>query len=239
MTPLVLVHGLMGGSAQWDLQLKALSDHFGVTALDLPGFGRNRHLPAISRIDELADWVLSALRDKGIEQYHLLGHSMGGMIVQEIARMDPGGVQRLILYATGAIGVLPGRFETIDESKARVQSNGVKDTASRIAATWFWKNEQATNFKACERLAQMASMEAIQAGLDAMKNWSGTENLSALPQETLIICGDRDRTYSWEQTSLLWSSIPNASLSVIPGCAHAVHLEKPELFTSVLVDYLL
>ena len=85
----------------------------------------------------------------------------------------------------------------------------------------------------------MASMEAIQAGLDAMKNWSGTENLSALPHETLVICGDRDRTYSWEQTSLLWSSIPNASLSVIPGCAHAVHLEKPELFTSVLVDYLL
>ncbi len=239
MTPLVLVHGLMGGSPQWNLQYKALSDHFEVVALDLPGFGKNAHLPAIGRIDGLADWVIAHLHARGTDRYHLLGHSMGGMVVQEIARADPNGVQKLILYATGAIGILPGRFETIDESKARVEQDGVAATASRIAATWFWETKAAPHFKDCETVARMATKDAILAGLDAMQNWSGAEHLQDLQQETLVICGDRDRTYSWDQTHLLWSSIPNASLSVIPGCAHAVHMEKPALFNGILLDYLM
>lgn len=238
MTPIVLVHGLMGGSLQWNLQLKALSEHFEIVAVDLPGFGKNAHLPAINSIGGLADWVLARLGESGIDRYHLLGHSMGGMVVQDMARSDPSGVQKLILYSTGAIGVLPGRFETIDESKARIDRDGLKSTASRIAATWFWNKEDAPNFTDCERIAQMASPHALHAGLDAMQKWSGAEHLSDIHHNTLVICGDRDRTYSWDQTYLLWSEIPNASLSVISGCAHAVHMEKPELFNTALLDYL-
>lgn len=238
MTPLVLVHGLMGGSAQWDLQRQRLSEHFDVVAIDLPGFGCNAHLSPIDDIEGLADWVLDMLRNQGVRRYHLLGHSMGGMIVQEMARKDATGVQRLVLYATGAIGVLPGRFETIEESKARAARDGASATASRIAATWFLENQAAPHFGKCEAVARLASVEAIHAGLDAMQKWSGVAHLSAIASETLVICGDRDRTYSWEQTQLMWSRIPRASLSVICGCAHAVHMEKPDLFLAALLDYL-
>lgn len=229
----------MGGSPQWELQREALSQHFELVAVDLPGFGRNAHLPVVNRIEGLADWVLDLLGEREIKQYHLMGHSMGGMVVQEMARRDPSAVRSLVLYATGAIGVLPGRFETIEESKARVENDGVLPTASRIAATWFWENENAAHFKDCERIAQMATKEAIVAGLDAMQDWSGAAHLPELLQSTLVICGDRDRTYSWDQTFRLWTDIPNASLSVISGCAHAVHMEKPGLFNSALLDYLL
>lgn len=49
---------------------------------------------------------------------------------------------------------------------------------------------------------------------------------------------ENDRTYAWEQTALLWQAIEKAHLAVVPGCAHAVHLEKPELFAALLRDYL-
>ena len=239
MTALVLVHGLMGGSAQWDLQREHLAEFFDVVAIDLPGFGHNAHLTPIDSIDGLADWVLEALRAKQIGPCCLLGHSMGGMIVQEMARKDPARIQCLVLYATGAIGVLPGRFETIEQSKTRAEMDGAAATASRIAATWFSENEAAANYALCEAVAKLASVEAIHAGLDAMQDWSGIEGLSDIVSNTLVLCGDRDRTYSWDQTQLLWSKIPKSSLAVIPGCAHAVHLEKPELFSAVLLDYLL
>ena len=119
MTPLVLVHGFMGGSAQWDGCRDTLQQHANVVAVDLPGFGANAYLPPIDSIGGYADWVVRHLRGLGVEEYHLLGHSMGGMIAQEIARRDFERVDRLVLYATGAIGVLPGRFETIEESKKR------------------------------------------------------------------------------------------------------------------------
>jgi pimeloyl-ACP methyl ester carboxylesterase len=236
--PLVLVHGFMGGSAQWDDQLADWSRQHDIIAVDLPGFGDNRHLPAIATIGGFADWVIAELRKKGVEIYYLLGHSMGGMIVQEMARRDPERIAKLVLYATGAIGVLPGRFETIEESKMRAKADGAKQTARRIAATWFLHHHEAANYEACAQIAQHATPGAIAAGLDAMQAWSGADYLPHITPKTLVICGDKDRTYHWSQTSLLWDKIPNADLAVVPGCAHAVHLEKPTIFNRLVLDFL-
>ena len=131
-----MVHGFMGGSAQWNDQTKALGEHFEIITLDLPGFGLNSDLPAISGIGDFAAWVVAQLHDRKVSRFNLLGHSMGGMIAQEIASRVPDQVEKLILYATGAVGVLPGRFETIAESKARTQTEGARATARRIAASW-------------------------------------------------------------------------------------------------------
>ena len=48
----------------------------------------------------------------------------------------------------------------------------------------------------------------------------------------------RDRTYLWPQIKELWKNIKDSNLSVIPGCAHAVHLEKPEIFNKIVKDFL-
>ena len=47
-----------------------------------------------------------------------------------------------------------------------------------------------------------------------------------------------DRAYLWPQPEKLWREIDGAQLAVIPGCAHAVHLEKAYLFNAVLLDFL-
>ena len=238
MTPLVMVHGFMGGSAQWDGQRQALADMREVIALDLPGFGLHAHLPVIRTIEGFAAWVIAELRDKGIETFDLLGHSMGGMIVQEIARLVPDRIDKLVLYATGAVGVLPGRFETIAQSKLRAQADGAQATARRIAESWFLDRTQSPAYKGCASIAEQAGLDAILAGLEAMEVWSGEDALADLRCETLVIWGDRDRTYPWSQIEKLWRRIPNTSLSVFPKCAHAVHLEKPAQFNEVLIDYL-
>ena len=75
-------------------------------------------------------------------------------------------------------------------------------------------------------------------GLNAMEDWSRTNSLKKIQCPTLIIWGENDRTYGWDQTSELWKTIPDSSLAVIPGCAHAVHLEKPHLFNVILNDFL-
>jgi pimeloyl-ACP methyl ester carboxylesterase len=233
-----MVHGFMGGSAQWAGEVARLSDVRDVITFDLPGFGDNHQHAPIDTIGGFADWVIAELDSQGVQTFDLLGHSMGGMIVQEMARKAPDRIKKLVLYATGAKGVLPGRFETIAESKTRARSDGAQATARRIAATWFLHRQKAPAYTNCAAIAQRASLEAVLAGLDAMQHWSGEAALAELAQETLVIWGDCDRTYAWEQTALLWQTIPNARLAVVPGCAHAVHLEKPKLFAAVLRDYL-
>ncbi|EBA16405.1 hydrolase, alpha/beta fold family protein [Roseobacter sp. SK209-2-6] len=236
MSTVVFVHGFLGGSRQWRAQVEAFSG-FKVVTLDLPGFGDNAQLPALDSIAEYAVWALDVLSARGIEQFGLLGHSMGGMIVQEMVKRAPERIEQLVLYGTGATGILPGRFETIDTSKRRAKVDGPGATARRIAATWFLDREHAEAYEECAEIAEQCSLGAIQTGLQAMQGWSGFKNLEAIKSRTLVIWGDHDRTYPWCQTEQLWQSIKGANLSVIPGCAHAVHLEKPVLFNNTLLDF--
>lgn len=237
MTPVVFIHGFLGGSRQWQGQVEAMAAYKVIT-LDLPGFGENAKLDAFCSISGFADWVLNELKMRGIEKFHLVGHSMGGMVVQEMIARAPECVDRLVLYGTGSVGVLPGRFETIDTSKTRAREDGPQATARRIAATWFLDREKAAAYEDCAAIAEQSSLQTILTGLDAMHCWSGVEHLSVIPTKTLVIWGDRDRTYPWSQTEKLWQSIPNANLAVIPESAHATHLEKAGLFNRVLIDFL-
>lgn len=235
--PLVLVHGFMGGRAQWQWQapLRASRE---VVEIALPGFGDRNDARPIDTIPGFARSVITDLDARGIDTFDLLGHSMGGMIVQEVVRQVPGRVAKLILYGTGAIGALPGRFETIAESKARARDEGLQDTARRIAATWFLDRDKAKAYPTCADIAAQTAPEAFEAGLDAMQGWCGEGNLSTIAAQTLVIWGDRDRTYPWSQTQMLWQGIHEAALAVVPGAAHAVHLEKPALFNAHIEDFL-
>lgn len=237
MIPLVLVHGFLGGGDQWNGQAP-LGEARDLVAVDLPGFGKNAHLPAVDRIEGFAAWVLDHLSDRGIERFDLLGHSMGGMIVQEMIRAAPERVDRLVLYGTGARGALPGRFETIATSKDRARADGVAATGRRIATTWFREGSAAPGYAATAAIAELPGLEAVLAGLDAMEHWNGQDHLGAIRADTLILWGDRDRSYGWPQIEELWTCIPNSSLGVVPGAAHAVHSERPMLFNRLVEDFL-
>ena len=147
-------------------------------------------------------------------------------------------MNRLVLYATGAKGVLPGRFETIETSMQRARADGASATARRISATWFLRREAAKAYGQCAEVAELAELDAILAGLAAMRDWSGEDHLPNIDADTLILWGDLDRTYSWPQIDLLWQRIPKSHLAVVPSCAHAVHMERPDIFNTLLEDFL-
>jgi pimeloyl-ACP methyl ester carboxylesterase len=236
--PLVLVHGFMGGSAQWWMQREALGGTMDIIAVDLPGFGENAAIEAPDTITAYAEFVLDELDRQDIASFDLLGHSMGGMIVQEMVALAPERVRRLILYGTAAASDLTGRFETFDESKRRAKADGAPATARRIAATWFLHGNEAQHYEACAALAEKTSQQAILAGIDAFGNWSRAENLANISCPTLIIWGEHDRSYAWHQIEQLWRTIPAASLAVIPTSAHAVHLERPGIFNALVEEFL-
>lgn len=227
----------MGGSAQWQLQQPLAQDR-PLICVDLPGFGENAQMEPIADIGGFATWVLETLVRQGVAQFDLLGHSMGGMIVQEMVRLAPERIDRLILYGTGAKGILPGRFESIETSMERAQADGADATARRISATWFLERDTAQGYADCAAIACRATLPAILAGLAAMRDWSGENHLSSIEAQTLVLWGDGDRTYAWPQIEQLWTSLPNSNLAVVPQSAHAVHAERPELFNRIISMFL-
>jgi len=235
---LVFVHGFLCGSALWTDQKRAFGDRFEVLTPDLPGYGENNEQLAPDSIGDFAAYVLDWLDERGVSSFDLIGHSMGGMIVQEMAARAPDRIERLVLYGTGPLGILPGRFETMEESRRRAAADGPEATARRIVATWFLRGEDAEGYESSAETGARASLQAVNAGLTAMETWDGRAMLERFSMPTLIVWGDRDRSYMWSQIEALWRGINNAQLAVLPGCAHNAHLEKPAIFNAFLEDFL-
>lgn len=228
----------MGGSDQWHLQREPLGEICPLVPIDLPGFGRNAGLAAPECIVDFANWVLDQLTERGFERFHLLGHSMGGMIVQEMTAQAPSRVAKLVLYGTGPHGSMPGRFETLDASARRAAQEGPEAAANRISATWFLHGEQDPQYAGCAEIARRSTAQSQRAGFTAMNGWDGADHLRHILSETLVIWGQDDRAYPWAQVEELWRGIPNSHLAVLPGCSHAVHLEQPIEFNSVVARFL-
>jgi pimeloyl-ACP methyl ester carboxylesterase len=237
-TPLVLVHGFLGSSKMWEPQINFFKDNFRVIAPALPGFGNSSAIKSCNSIECMAKAILGLLEKKEIKNFNLLGHSLGGMIVQEIAKIAGEKILKLICYGTGPRGDIPGRFETIDQSREKLKINGLKDTAYRIAKTWFMEEDKAKYFYLCEEAGKQTTLEAADNGLIAMKNWDGFENLKNIKNETLIVWGDEDKAYNLHQVESLNDNIPDSNLRVIKGCSHNVHLEKPDEFNMIIGEFL-
>jgi pimeloyl-ACP methyl ester carboxylesterase len=234
----VLVHGYLGGSAQWPGLVDALAQGHEVIAPDLPGFGLGAGLPGPDTIAGFADAVIDCVDALGIKRFALLGHSMGGMIVQEMAARHPDRITRLILYGTGPLGRMPDRFEPLEVSMDRLRADGVPATADRICATWFRDGVAAPGYAPTRDIGRMASPQAARAALAAMRDWDGRAALAGFRMPCRIIWGDGDRSYRWPQVQALWQGIAGAELAVVPAASHAVHLEKPAIFNALVQDFL-
>ena len=105
--PLVLVHGFLGSSEMWRPQIDFFKYYFRVITPDLPGYGKSNKAKSHNSIQSIANLLLDCLEEKKLDKFYLLGHSMGGMIVQEMAKKDGNKILKLVCYSTGSSGEMP------------------------------------------------------------------------------------------------------------------------------------
>ena len=236
--PFVFVHGYLGSSEMWNFQKEFFSKHYRVIIPALPGFGESHNVKSLDSINKMARQIIDLLDQKNIDKFNLIGHSMGGMIVQEITKLIGDRVNKLICFATGSIGEIPGRFETIDETREKLKKDGTEVSFSRVPKKWFVKGDKDKNYFLCKNAVKDVSLEAADNALFAMKNWRGKEYLKNIKNETLIIWGDKDTSYNFDQVDTLKKNIKNSRLEIFKNCAHNVHLEQPDEFNNLVQKFI-
>jgi len=236
--PFVLVHGYLGSSEMWTFQKEFFSKDYRVITPALPGFGESYKAKSLNSINDMANKIIKILNQKKIDKFNLIGHSMGGMIVQEITKLIGDRVNKLICFATGSIGDIPGRFETMDETREKLKKEGTQLSFSRVPLKWFVKGDKDKNYFLCENAVKNVSLETADNALLAMKNWRGKENLKNIKNDTLIIWGDKDTSYNFDQVDTLNKNIKNSRLEIFKDCAHNVHLEQPDQFNNLVKEFI-
>lgn len=174
----------------------------------------------------------------GVKKADILVGPGNQYVAEAMVRLAPQRIRSLILYGTGPQGVLPGRFETIAQTRDRFLREGLTETVARIAATWFLDGEQAPGYTLCCSLSRKLGMQAALASLTAWQGWNGQDALTGIRARTLVLWGSHDQSYDWSQPETLWRTIPGADLAVVPGAAHNLHLEKPRLFNMLVKEFL-
>jgi pimeloyl-ACP methyl ester carboxylesterase len=236
--PLVLVHGYLGSSEMWLNQKDYFSKFCRVIIPALPGFGESYNCISFDSIKDMALKILEVLDEKKIKKFNLMGHSMGGMIAQEMTKIAGSRVNKLICFATGSIGELPGRFETIDKTREKLKKDGTKITFSRAPKKWFVKGDQDKNYYLCKNAIKNVTLETADNALIAMKNWKGIDDLKNIKNDTLIIWGNKDTSYNFDKVETLNKNIENSKLEIFENCSHNVHLEEVEKFNILVKDFI-
>lgn len=215
--PIVFVHGAGGSSQSWSEQLSIFDTRYNSLAMDLPGHGKSEG-SLLSNILDMAQFIYDFIEALSLEEFVLVGHSMGGAIAQEFVLQYPEKLRGLILIATGArlkvsqevLGTLAaGRMPFKDvnhlygSSTPDNQRNEAMREMSELSPAILW-----ADFEACNKFDRVLSVEKIQV-------------------PSLIIIGDEDVMTPLKYSQFLTSNLPYSQLKIIKGAGHMCMLEKP------------
>ena len=241
---LVLVHGFSGDISDWQHQVPEFSGTHRVLVLDQRGHGRSAAPTERSSytIPQMAQDVQGLAEHVGFHRYHLVGHSMGGGVVQEVALQSPGTLLSLTLEGTSyrfALNASPEMVASHERRRALAESQGMAAVAAEPPAAPpppHMPPERTEQEK--ERLARM-SVDAFIGAWEGLAGWEGAEGrTSRIGVPTLIILGELDSTMLVQGSMRLAQLIPNATMEVIPEAGHSPQWERPDLFNPVLRRFL-
>ena len=242
---LVFVHGYTGDITDWRHQLPAFSQSFRVLIVDNRGHGQSE-APAdrsAYTIEHLAGDVEALVDGLGIERYHLLGHSMGGAAVQEIALRSADRLLSLTLHDTtddfSAATSNPAITAFRDFRFKLAESDGMEAVAN--ASSPFPPPPHMPAERLEETRVRMSKMstDAFIGAWNGLEQWKGARDRAArIKAQTLVIYGDLDAEFLVKGSQRLAATIPDAELSVIPETAHQPQWERPQLYNAALGAFL-
>lgn len=264
--PLLVLHGGPGMGHNYVRNIAELADETGRTVIhyDQLGCGNSTHLP-----DAPADfWTPALFVDEfhtvrsalGIDRYHLLGQSWGGMLGAEIAVLQPPGLASLSICNSPASMTLwmeaaaELRSQLPPETQAALdrheEAGTVTDPEYLAATEEFYVRHVCrvvpTPQDFVETVEQMEAEPTVYHTMNGpnefhvlgtLRGWSIIDRLSAVTAPTLVIAGEFD-----EATPATWApyveNIPDARSHVFADASHCSHLEKPEEFRAVVAEFL-
>jgi pimeloyl-ACP methyl ester carboxylesterase len=230
---LVLLHGFLCDSRVWRRELEDLSDQLTVVAWDAPGAGESSDPPDPFTITDWAVCLAAFLGALGIERAHVLGLSWGGLLAQELYRLDPARVLTLLLADTYA-GWKGSPGEEVSRQRlarcARESSLPVPEFVARWVPVEFFADASPAIQEEMAAIVSEFHPLGFRLMARALAEGDTTDLLPTIDVSTLLLWGPDDRRSPLDVAERFRGVIPGAELVVIPRAGHVSNMEQPEEF---------
>jgi len=262
LPPLILTHGWSLDSRIWHYAKRDLAPHFQLIVWDLPGLGQSKRARAKVDMRGFAQDLASVLQLAGGRPALLAGHSIGGMILQTLARDQPQlfgrEVRGLVLLDTTYINplktmILSGLAQALRwpviEPLMRLtillqplawlgawQSylSGASHLSTRLG---FGRSVTRTQLDRTARLMTMQNPAVTAHGDLAMFRWSSEEALRACPVPILVLGGSKDIVTKPEASEYIAGTAPRGRLHIVEGANHMGPVEQADAYHTAILGF--
>jgi pimeloyl-ACP methyl ester carboxylesterase len=226
----LFIHGAGGGEFTWSYQKGFFKRQFDPIIVELPGHGKSEG-EGEQEIGRYAEHVYAFLKAKGLLKVSLVGHSMGGAIVQTLALTHPELIHKIVLVGTGARlrvypGILNGIKNHFEESVPKIVRFAFSRKASMDLIVKGTSNLMRCrpevlygDFLACDRFDLMKEVDKID-----------------LP--TLILSGEEDEMTPVKYSQFLHGRIKGSEMDILPDAGHMVMMESPQVFNEKVQKFI-
>jgi pimeloyl-ACP methyl ester carboxylesterase len=218
--PVILLHGGLGNSDYFGLQVPALAQKYRVIVMDSRGHGRSARDSRPYGYDLMAEDVIGLLDYLKIEKTALVGWSDGAILGLDIAIHHPDRLTKLFAFAANSNTAGVADISTSKVFNAYIERTGGE--YEKLSPT-------PKDFQGF--LDQIGKMWATQPDFTDAQ-------LAAITTPTWIVDGDRDEAIKRENTAYMAAHIPGAGLLLLPQVSHFAFLQDPEGFNAAVLHFL-
>lgn len=238
---LIILHGLFGSSDNWQTLGRKYAEKYTVYLVDQRNHGHSNRSTEFS-YELLANDLLELMNDEGIENAHLLGHSMGGKTVMTFVQLYPTKVDKLIVADIAPKGYAP-HHQTILAALASVDlevMNTRKEVEDHISTyipdpgtkqfllkNLYWNEHQQLDWR--------INIPVLTANMDLI---IGPITTDVVETPTLFLRGEKSGYILDDDLEDIHQQFPNSKVQTIAGAGHWLHAEKPEEFYNLTSNFL-
>ena len=240
-TPLIFLHGIGGAARAWRSQVARFGDRYHATAWDMPGYGGSAPL-AKATIATLADALQDFLQQTGATRPVLVGHSIGGMIVQQWLTKHPHVAAAVVLAQTSpAFGKAEGDWQKqFVEARLGPLDRGetMQSLAPSLVKELVGDNPDAGGMQVARDCMGSVPEATYRAMVLALLGFDQRKALGNIAVPTLVLSGSKDMNAPAPMMAKMATYIPSATYVELKGAGHLVNLEQPQAFDAALDEFL-
>ncbi|MFT6826965.1 MAG: pimeloyl-ACP methyl ester carboxylesterase [Roseivirga sp.] len=240
--PVVLLHGFCETAEMWTPFADSLGENYQIICPDLPGFGSSSLLENVS-IESAADELMEYLLSLDIQQFVVIGHSLGGYVALAMAEKYPEIVRGLGLLNSNAFADDDDGKHKRDKALLFLKKHPVQKFIAPFIPSLFYekrKDELSVEITRATEIGLTSKIETVRAYTLAMKNRKDRfEVWKNISTHCLFIGGMNDNRIPADICEMHIEARNHVDGYIIPETAHMAIYERPSETLQMVKDYLL